>query len=119
MKFKKYIYEGRREDILGKDPNQFRVPNQDEVDSDFHKRTNYKYLKWVFDQFNQNPDYSFEEISNFTERFDKLSKNLVKKDIYQYKDLNELLDILKTLIPKYIFKAGIPVCLKISHISPR
>jgi len=95
MKFKKNIYEGRREDILTKDPIQFRVPTQDEVDSPFHKRTNYKYLKWVFDQFNQNPDYTFEEISNFAERFDKLSKNLVKKDIYQYKDLTELLDIFK------------------------
>ena len=95
MKILKYIDEGRREEILGKDPNQFRMPNSEEVDSPFHKKTNYKYLRWVFDQFNKNPDYSFEEISNFAERFDKLSKNLIKKDIYQYKDLNELLDIFK------------------------
>ena len=95
MKILRYIDEGRREEILGKDPNQFRMPNSEEVDSPFHKKTNYKYLRWDFDQFNKNPDYSFEEISNFAERFDKLSKNLIKKDIYQYKDLNELLDIFK------------------------
>lgn len=91
----KTILEGRREEILGKDPNKFRVPSVEEVDTNFHKNTKYKYLGWVFDQYNKNPDYSFEELSNFAERFDKLSKNLEKKDLYLYKDLSELLDIFK------------------------
>jgi hypothetical protein len=89
------IKEGRREDILTKDPEQFRVPSEQEVDTPFHKKTNYKYLNWVFDQYNKNEDYSFEELSNIVERFDKISKNLIKKDINQYKDLDELLNIFK------------------------
>ncbi len=89
------IKEGRREDILTKDPEQFRVPSEQEVDTPFHKKTNYKYLNWVFDQYNKNEDYSFEELSNLVERFDKISKNLIKKDINQYKDLDELLNIFK------------------------
>jgi hypothetical protein len=91
----KHITEGRREDILFKDPNKFRVPTKQEVDTLFHKTTNYKYLTWVFDQYNKNQDYSFDELSNIVERFNKISKNLKKKDINQYKDLKELLDVFK------------------------
>jgi hypothetical protein len=90
-----FIKEGRREDILTKNPNQFRVPSEQEVDTPFHKKTNYKYLSWVFDQYNKNEDYTFDELSNIVDRFDKISKNLQKKDINQYKDLKELLDIFK------------------------
>jgi hypothetical protein len=90
-----FIKEGRREDILTKNRNQFRVPSEQEVDTPFHKKTNYKYLSWVFDQYNKNEDYTFDELSNIVERFDKISKNLQKKDINKYKDLKELLDIFK------------------------
>lgn len=84
-----YIFEGRREDVLSKESDTYMIPDMSLVDDEFNVNTNYKYLKWMVDIFNKE-SVDFSEVLDYVKRFDKVRKNLEKKDINQYNFFDDL-----------------------------
>lgn len=94
-----FLIEGRREDILNRfnENPELQKTVEEFLDHEFNKRTNYKYVNWVlknnFDDIG-NQKTPFNEIISYLERFDKVRKNLNKKDINQYK-FQEFIDTIE------------------------
>lgn len=89
MKFSEYILEGRVEDFKSKFSQKF---NQ-EVLNKMVSSIKPKYLMWagsVLDPINL--EENLGRLITFLSSFDKLSSNLTKTDINQYKSLNELVE---------------------------
>ena len=93
------IIEGRREDILNRfnENPELQKTVEEFLDHEFNKRTNYKYVNWVlkrnFDGIG-NQMMPFDDIIPYLERFDKIRKNLSKKDINQYR-FQEFIDTIE------------------------
>ena len=93
------IIEGRREDILNRfnENPELQRTVEDFLDHEFNKITNYKYVNWVlkrnFDGIG-NQMMPFDDIIPYLERFDKIRKNLSKKDINQYR-FQEFIDTIE------------------------
>lgn len=89
------LIEGRREDILNRfnENPELQRTVEEFLDHEFNNRTNYKYVNWVlkrnFDNMG-NQMAPFDEIIPYLERFDKVRKNLTKKDINQYISIGQL-----------------------------
>ena len=91
MKFEKILNESRREEFEKKFKASFSPDQLSKIIEEIPS----KYWQWVgskLDQlsFNQN----FEQIKNLIGYFDKFGSNLVKTDLYQYKTIEELKDVL-------------------------
>jgi len=95
-----FLIEGRREKILDRfsENPELRDIVEEFLDHEFNKRTNYKYVDWVmkrnFDDIG-NLKMTFDEIITYLERFDRIRKNLDKKDINQYRGIQEFVDTIE------------------------
>lgn len=95
-----FLTEGRREKILDRfsENPELRDIVEEFLDHEFNKRTNYKYVDWVmkrnFDDIG-NLKMTFDEIITYLERFDRIRKNLDKKDINQYRGIQEFVDTIE------------------------
>lgn len=93
------LSEGRKEELVDKYTNKFKeYPSviTTVLNNDFIKKTNYKYADFLLKELH--PVSSNEEIDEAIElidNFDKYQKNLDKKDINQYKSLDELENVVK------------------------
>lgn len=93
MKFSEYILEGRVDDFKSKYAQKFSREVLDRMAASIQP----KYLMWagsVVDSINL--EDNLNKVVYALDNFDKLSSNLVKTDINQYKSLNELMETLQT-----------------------
>lgn len=93
MKFSEYILEGRVDDFKSKYAQKFSNEVLDRMAASIQP----KYLMWagsVIDPINL--EDNLNKVVYALDNFDKLSSNLVKTDINQYKSLNELIEALQT-----------------------
>lgn len=94
------LIEGRRDDILNRfnENPELQKTVKEFLDSDFNIQTNYKYVDWVlrrnFDDIG-NQIISLDDVTPYLERFDKIRKNLNKKDINQYRSIQEFVDTIE------------------------
>jgi len=107
MKFSEFVLsEGRKETLLNKYSDAFSMEQLDYLLNDeFIKRTNYKYADFILDRlvkfYNLTPGTAhIQDAINTVKEFDRLGKNLEKKDINQYQSLGELALILKDYTSK-------------------
>jgi len=107
MKFSELVLsEGRRETLFQKYSDAFSMEQLDYLLNDeFIKRTNYKYADFILDRlvkfYNLTPGTThIQDAINVVKEFDRLGKNLEKKDINQYQSLGELALILKDYTSK-------------------
>ena len=107
MKFSEFVLsEGRRETLFDKYSDAFSVEQLDYLlNNDFIKKTNYKYADFILDRlvkfYNLTPGTAhIQDAINVVKEFDRLGKNLDKKDINQYQSLGELSLLLKDYTSK-------------------
>jgi len=107
MKFSELVLsEGRRETLFDKYSDAFSMEQLDYLLNDeFIKRTNYKYADFILDRlvkfYNLTPGTAhIQDAINTVKEFDRLGKNLEKKDINQYQSLGELKMVLKDYTSK-------------------
>ena len=97
---RRILTEGRREELLNRFNENPELQNTVErfLDDSFNVRTNYKYVNWAlkrnFDQMG-NLIIDFESMVTYLEKFDRLRKNLSKKDINEYKNIQDLINVLE------------------------
>jgi len=97
---RRILTEGRREELLSRFNENPELQNTVEefLDDDFNIKTNYKYVNWVlkrdFDQMG-NLIIDFESMVTYLEKFDRIRKNLSKKDINEYKNIQDLIDTIE------------------------
>jgi hypothetical protein len=97
----KFLIEGRKEDLLKKYMGEYDVQLLDAVLNDeFIKRTNYKYADWILKNLEFSNTPHALEVLQLVKDFDRISKNLEKKDINQYPDVAELGGVLKSYTSK-------------------
>jgi hypothetical protein len=107
MKFSEVVLsEGRKETLFDKYSDSFSMEQLDYLLNDeFIKRTNYKYADFILDRlvkfYNLTPGTAhIQDAIDVVKDFDRLGKNLEKKDINQYQSLGELKLILKDYTSK-------------------
>lgn len=95
--YKKILSEGRKEDLMNKYQDDFSQLFINSILNDqFMIKTNYKYGDFFFaNTKNENNDL-LETLVNF----DRINKNLEKKDIKQYKSIDELQDAVDLYLHK-------------------
>jgi hypothetical protein len=96
MKFIKLLQEGRVEDFSNKFSNKFSQ-NQITQIIELSKRIpgNNKYLMWLGNVLDPtNFDGVLEKLEEVLPKFDNISNNLDRKDINQYRSVEDLLDVL-------------------------
>ena len=97
----KLLIEGRKEDLLKKYMGEYDVELLDTVLNDeFIKRTNYKYADWILKKLDWSTTPHALRVLELVKDFDRISKNLEKKDINQYPDVAELEGVLKSYSSK-------------------
>jgi len=85
------ITEGRKEDLEKKYSKSYGQPQLDYILNDpFIKKTNYKYGDFLLKNLSYPAKSEIMDAISLLKKFDKLSKNLEKKDINQYEDLSDL-----------------------------
>lgn len=87
------LIEGRKEDLERKYSGTLSQQVFDYVFNDlFMKKTNYKYGDFLFNslRYSHPAKWELDDSLSLLKKFDKLSKNLEKKDINQYEDLSDL-----------------------------
>jgi len=85
------ITEGRKEDLERKYSKSYGQPQLDYIlNHPFIKKTNYKYGDFILKNLSYPAKSEIEDAISLLKKFDKLSKNLEKKDINQYEDLSDL-----------------------------
>ena len=90
--FLQIIQEGRKEDFKSK----FRTKFSEEVLDRIISLVKPKYLDWVGRTIDgTNFERNFLTLTEYLNRFNEISSNLSKTDIYQYKSLGELVDDIK------------------------
>lgn len=93
------LSEGRKEELVDKYTNKFvEYPSalSSVLDNEFIIKTNYKYADFLLKELH--PNSSEEEILDAIEvayNFNRFQKNFDKKDITQYKSLEELENVVK------------------------
>ena len=107
MKFSEVVLsEGRKETLFDKYSDSFTMEQLDYLLNDeFIKRTNYKYADFILDRlvkfYNLTPGTAhIQDAINAVKEFDRIGKNLEKKDINQYQSLGELALIVKDYTSK-------------------
>jgi hypothetical protein len=107
MKFSEFVLsEGRKETLFDKYSDAFSLEQLDFLlNNEFIKNTNYKYADFILDRlvkfYNLTPGTEhIQDAINTVKEFDRLGKNLEKKDINQYQSLGELSLILKDYTSK-------------------
>jgi hypothetical protein len=107
MKFSEFVLsEGRRDTLLNKYSDAFSLEQLDYLLNDeFIKNTNYKYADFILDRlvkfYNLTPGTThIQDAIDAVKEFDRIGKNLEKKDINQYQSLGELSMILKDYTSK-------------------
>lgn len=89
MKFIELLFEGKVEDFEEKFSKKFNQEQINRMIDNFKP----KYLEWVGKTVDAvSFDKEFADILKYINRFDSISSNLSKTDIYQYKNLKELYD---------------------------
>jgi len=92
------LSEGRKSELVSKYRNKFKeypLVYQTVLSNDFIVKTNYKYADFLLKELH--PVSSKEEITDAIDiinNFDKYQKNLDKKDINDYKSLDELENVI-------------------------
>jgi len=88
----KILLEGRVEDFKNKYSKNFSAEQLTRIIDLILP----KYLNWVGKSINTiNFDQNLQTINDALKKFDKISSNLTKTDLYQYKSVDELVDELK------------------------
>ncbi len=96
MKFIKLLQEGRVEDFSNKFSNKFSQNQLTQI-IELSKRIpgNNKYLMWLGNVLDPtNFDGVLEKLEEVLPKFDSISNNLDRKDINQYRSVEDLLDVL-------------------------
>lgn len=101
MNYRFLLIEGRKEDLRKKYENKFHY---DELDFILNNSDlvgfNHKYTDFILKNLHTNPTHFYEDVESavdFVKLFDKYQSKLTKKDINQYKSIEELskaLDII-------------------------
>jgi len=86
-----FLLEGRKETLREKYANLGEFILNDVLENEFIIQTNFKYADWLLSKLELGDDEEFilEHINNL-QQFDRIGKNLEKKDINQYQSLVEL-----------------------------
>jgi len=107
MKFLEILLsEGRREKLFNEYSDAFTLEQLDYLLNDeFIKNTNYKYADFILDRlvkfYNLTPGTThIQDAIDDVKEFDRIGKNLEKKDINQYQSLGELSMELKDYTSK-------------------
>lgn len=102
MKFSEFVLsEGRRETLLKKYMGEYDMQTLDTILNDeFTKATNYKYVDWIFNHLDFASTAHALEVLQLVKDFDRIGKNLEKKDINQYPDVAELMGVIKSYTSK-------------------
>jgi hypothetical protein len=89
QEFLEIIQEGRKEDFVSRYKNKFSPETLNRMVSLIKP----KYLDWVGRAFDgTNFEDNFRKLQSSLKRFDEISSNLTKTDIFQYKSLGELVN---------------------------
>lgn len=92
MDFRKILLESKIDDFKNKYGSKFGNDTQRVVDMIYPK-----FLDWVGKNLEtMNFSENLIKVSNTLDRFEKISSNLTKKDINQYKSIQELVDAIKS-----------------------
>ena len=102
MKFYEFVLsEGRRETLLKKYMGEYDMQTLDTILNDeFTKATNYKYVDWIFNHLDFASTTHALEVLQLVKDFDRIGKNLEKKDINQYSDVAELMGVIQSYTSK-------------------
>jgi len=102
MKFSEFVLsEGRRETLLKKYMGEYDMQTLDAILNDeFTKATNYKYVDWIFNHLDFASTTHALEVLQLVKDFDRIGKNLEKKDINQYPDVAELMGVIQSYSSK-------------------
>ncbi|MFZ4600680.1 MAG: hypothetical protein ACOYNN_18715, partial [Terrimicrobiaceae bacterium] len=102
MKFSEFVLsEGRRETLLKKYMGEYDMQTLDTILNDeFTKATNYKYVDWIFNHLDFSSTAHALEVLQLVKDFDRIGKNLEKKDINQYPDVAELMGVIQSYSSK-------------------
>ena len=85
------LIEGRKNDLEKKYSKSYGQPQLNYILNDpFIKKTNYKYGDFLLKNLSYPAKSEIIDAISLLKKFDKLSKNLEKKDINQYEDLSDL-----------------------------
>lgn len=95
------LLEGRKDNLEKKYSNLGEEILKDVLENEFIVSTNFKYADWLLSLLEKGDDEEFilGHISNL-KKFDKIGKNLEKKDINQYLTLSDLAQVVSQYVTK-------------------
>lgn len=117
-KLRRLLIEGRKENLINKYEDDFGQVLLNVIENDFSKKTNYKYVDWLFSKLPKNENIQYlghvvDDVMEYLTIFDNIHSNLDKKDINQYKTIDEFQDVISTYIENRGNKEGTPDVEKI------